>query len=72
MSVWIGGNSHAAGHINQGNQYDPSDSKMCTCLHPHGGSICECTEIDPKTGKLTTEHMEECTGCALCESDDPK
>lgn len=29
-------------------------------------------DIDPKTGKLTTEHMEECTGCALCESDDPK
>ena len=27
------------------------------------------TEVDPKTGKLTREHMEECTGCALCEGD---
>jgi hypothetical protein len=50
MSAWIGGNSHAAGHISQGNQHDPPD-------------------IDPKTGKLTAEHMEECTGCALCEGD---
>lgn len=25
--------------------------------------------IDPKTGKLTIKHMEECTGCALCEGD---
>ena len=53
MSVWIGGNSHAAGHVNQGNQYDPPD-------------------IDPYTGKLTPKHLEECTGCALCESDEPK
>lgn len=28
------------------------------------------TEIDPKTGKLTQEHMENCTGCALCEPGD--
>ena len=25
--------------------------------------------IDPKTGKLTVEHIENCSGCALCEGD---
>jgi hypothetical protein len=25
--VWIGGNSHAAGCVNQGNQYDPPEPK---------------------------------------------
>ena len=27
-------------------------------------------DIDPETGKLTQEHMEECTGCPLCERND--
>jgi hypothetical protein len=35
---------------------------LCICPHPHG-SICECT------GKLTEDHIEECSGCALCEGD---
>lgn len=26
--------------------------------------------INPLNGKLTAEHIEECTGCALCESDE--
>jgi len=27
-------------------------------------------DVDPKTGKLTPEHIEECTGCPLCEGDE--
>ena len=27
-------------------------------------------DIDPKTGKLTPDHMEDCNGCALCEPGD--
>lgn len=26
-------------------------------------------DIDPDTGKLTEDHIEECSGCALCEGD---
>lgn len=26
--------------------------------------------INPLNGKLTQEHIEECTGCALCEADE--
>lgn len=25
------------------------------------------SDICPKTGKLTPEHMENCSGCPLCE-----
>lgn len=27
-------------------------------------------DIDLKTGKLTKEHLENCSGCALCEPEE--
>jgi len=26
-------------------------------------------DVDPKTGKISQEHQEECCGCSLCEGE---
>jgi len=37
-------------------------------FHTTPNELCKlCMDIDPKTGKLTQEHLDECAGCALCE-----
>lgn len=41
------------------------DEKTSPLHIAHGKSY----DIDLETGKITPEHMEECTGCALCEGD---